>query len=156
MFGVSRHLRVQRTSFAFGPAVLPPCSPSFVNGAPNAWDTGPGIFLHPLIAPSLSFGLRSPNCPRGVVMRDCVETTCLNCMCFGACLVLTVIVLTFWNKGAILPSYGCCSSFILDSRDHLKYSLNVCKPRVFVLYNIVISGPISIMYKRILDSSHSY
>jgi len=65
-------------------------------------------------------------------------------------------VLTFWNKGAILPSYGCCSSFILDSRDHLKYSLNVCKPRVFVLYNIVISGPISIMYKRILDSSHSY
>jgi len=24
--------------------------------------------------------------------------------------VLTVIVSTFWNKGAILPSYGCCSS----------------------------------------------
>ena len=126
MFGVSRHLRVQRTSFAFGPAVLPPCSPSFVNGAPNAWDTGPGIFLHPLTSPNSPlpqfWTTLPPNGCSHAGLRGNYVPKLHVFWCVFSLIVLTVIVLTFWNKGAILPSYGCCSSFILDSRDHLKCS----------------------------------
>jgi len=97
-------------------------------------DLHPGVFLHPLtVDTSLilpQFWDYIPQPPklhtRGVVVRDCVETTCVNCMCWCISLIaLSVIVLTFWNKGAMAHLWLLfiikILQLILNSRDHLKY-----------------------------------
>jgi len=73
-----------------------------------------GIFLHPLTPPVL--GLHPPTaqapyqgCSRAGLCGNYVPKLHVF-WCVFSLIVLTVIVLTFWNKGAILPSYGCCSS----------------------------------------------